>query len=731
MKKFLFFSLVIILLIGAVAYTGYRYLIPKEFVVFVETFDNGVITVDSLDAVGDDSKYHFKCKSGETVTFNINPVRNNKKYYNLKKLTANGVDVTDEVNMLQYRTKVTSKLDIVASFEKGELPDSENITSDKNLIDKPVIKELNSTPYLGSLDAYNIKDPSIIYDSKSGHYYAFGSDNVVVRSDDLINWTDRTNYFENAFSSDEEEIFDFSMFSSVEKWAKTHGYDKDESHTSPTNNRSVLAPDIIRIDDTYYLYFSISKIENANESAIFCVSTDDLENAVKNKEWDECGLVISSCGTTSKSKEHYDASNANHPSVFVDENNNLFMAYGSYFGKDNINGGIYLLELDKKTGLLKKDSKINSEGEKISTLHGDNDFSTGKLIARPGSIPSLSKNQGSLVSASDVVYNKTTGYYYLFMTYGVEEKNYNIRVARSKSVDGPYVDYNDESVAKFENSKKNNQFTKGLTVIGGYNFNMSSNGSVAYTDVGRAAPGCPSIIKASNGKWIMALQSQIYFKADNVLSSGEMAAKAAGLNIDSLPSLEIRQLFWTSDGWPIALPESYADESTKKSVSSKDMQGNWDVIVFEDGANQTNYKATACSHSTQVSIFEGYAISSGNIQKNTKLDKLDFSRNYDNTYNINVDGVKYTVQPVIVWDWELSTGAVSFVGIGEDGSTIWGKKNYSPYMGIFTDTFYYLLENVDDVTRDKYEKKIAKLDNPSQSEIDSMVKAMIKTGFSE
>ena len=94
-----------------------------------------------------------------------------------------------------------------------------------------------------------------------------------------------------------------------------------------------------------------------------------------------------------------------------------------------------LLELDSKTGLIKQNSSINASGDRIGTLHGDAARSAGTLVAKPGKAPALTGDSSSIISGADLVYNKDTGYYYLFTTYGVDDTNYNIRVARSTNVD--------------------------------------------------------------------------------------------------------------------------------------------------------------------------------------------------------------------------------------------------------------------------------------------------------
>ena len=117
-KKFWFFFTVTVALFAVVAGMYLRYIHQNEYRVFIESFDHGVITVDSNDTAGTDNKYSVICKNGQEITLNINPERTDSAYYNLNKLYVNGEDVTKQVSMLQYKTTVDSKMTILATFKR-------------------------------------------------------------------------------------------------------------------------------------------------------------------------------------------------------------------------------------------------------------------------------------------------------------------------------------------------------------------------------------------------------------------------------------------------------------------------------------------------------------------------------------------------------------------------------------------------------------------------------------
>lgn len=742
MKKFLAFFTATLLLFGGVFMIYWKHIRPSEYMVFVESFGHGVITVDSKNTTGTDEKYRVACDNGQVLTLNINPERTDSTYYDLKKLIVNGVNVTDEVNMLQYKVTADKKLNVLAFFKKGKRPEgykSEEATSN---ISKPSIDKYADNKYIGSYAAYDIKDPCVFYDEKSEYYYCFGSDNVVIKSKDLVNWTTRTTYFPTPEDAESNTVMSFSAFKSVKSWAKEHGYGVDETYSDENQDRTPLSPEIIYRKGVYYLYFSLSKTADANESAIFCVTTDDLAKAIETKTWKDAGLVISTCGrhagteivedeASGEKNKHsfkasYDAANAVHPAV-INTENGLFMIYGGSYGREKIGGEIYIVELSPKTGLLKAASPVNSKGEIISTLHGSARFQAGTLIAKPGRIPALSKNDGSLLSGADIVYNKDTGYYYLFLTYGVEESNYNVRVARAKSPEGPYTDFNGADMTEFGKSGRNNQYTKGLMLTAGYNFLSSSNGGVTYTDIGRASIGSPSVIKTSKGKWFMGSQSQLYYKVDSTVTTGAGRATEAGLrDVYPFPSLEVRELKWTVDGWPAACPETYSGTAASTKVKQASLYGNWDTVIFDPSGDAESYKAVARNTSQTVTILENAVITETDIRKGRKLSTEGNLSKADGYYTVVIDSVKYNIYPMAVWDFELEEGTVVFTGYSEDGTAVWAKKNFSDALGINTTTFYHVLSMCDEAVQNEYKEKMEKISsNPSQTDIDAMTGELV------
>lgn len=156
----------------------------------------------------------------------------------------------------------------------------------------------------------------------------------------------------------------------------------------------VWAPDIFYYNGKYYLYYSISSFGSQN-SAIGLVTCTSITQG----NWVDQGMVLKS--TTSSSY------NAIDPNLFADKNGNLFMSFGSWWN------GIYVTAIDKST------MKPTGNSYRIATKSGG-------------------------IEGSTVVYNSSTGYYYLFVSIGTccqgVNSTYKIAVGRSTSVTGPYYD---------------------------------------------------------------------------------------------------------------------------------------------------------------------------------------------------------------------------------------------------------------------------------------------------
>ncbi len=173
---------------------------------------------------------------------------------------------------------------------------------------------------------------------------------------------------------------------------------------APKNNGSnIWAPDIIKVDGQYDLYYAVSAW-GSFISAIGLMTNPTLDPDRPDYKWTDGGMVVHS--------SEGEALNAIDPGICHAPDGTLWMCYGSY------HGNIQLVQLDPKTGgRIQPDSKI-------------------WVIASDS-------------EASDIICHG--GFYYLFVNHGSccqgSNSTYNIRVGRAKEITGPYVDRYDDSMA--------------------------------------------------------------------------------------------------------------------------------------------------------------------------------------------------------------------------------------------------------------------------------------------
>lgn len=164
------------------------------------------------------------------------------------------------------------------------------------------------------------------------------------------------------------------------------------------NGNDFWAPDVIRLNDRYLLYYSVSSW-GKNTSAIGLATNRTLDPDDPDYRWTDEGVVFRSAAG--------DDFNAIDPAATRDAEGNLWLAVGSFWG------GIRLVQLDPATGRrIAPDSPVHALAHKEEI--------EGPFIHRHGK------------------------HYYLFVAWGLccrgVESTYNIRVGRSERITGPYAD---------------------------------------------------------------------------------------------------------------------------------------------------------------------------------------------------------------------------------------------------------------------------------------------------
>ena len=223
-------------------------------------------------------------------------------------------------------------------------------------------------------------DPSIV--EANGKYYIFGSHRAWLKSDDLVNWEPFTNNLSTQFK---DILGDF-----WEEWPK------QPANSDLTGN--MWAPDVIynKAMKKWCMYMSVNGINY--KSAIVLLTADDIEG-----DWTLVGPVVYSGfrnDTVSKTDvpQVLDSNevptrylspgdteiNAIDPCVKYDDNGDLWLTFGSWFG------GLWMLKLDASNGLRDysttyetvKDQTDQYYGIKIAGGHGNS--GEGSYIMKQG-----------------------------------------------------------------------------------------------------------------------------------------------------------------------------------------------------------------------------------------------------------------------------------------------------------------------------------------------------------
>jgi len=172
----------------------------------------------------------------------------------------------------------------------------------------------------------------------------------------------------------------------------------------PTGYGTVWAPDVFKYGSTFRLYYAISTF-GSESSCIGLATSSKLASG-----WADQGTVICS--------KNGDGYNAIDPHVLADSSGAHWLVFGSFWT------GIKLVELNPSTG-----KTLNNN------IHN--------LAMNPNPSPDE-------IEASWIQY--ANGYYYLYVDWGEcckgVSSTYNIRVGRSKSITGPYLDKSNVDMEK-------------------------------------------------------------------------------------------------------------------------------------------------------------------------------------------------------------------------------------------------------------------------------------------
>lgn len=255
---------------------------------------------------------------------------------------------------------------------------------------KRILSSIILLPVFLGVNAQNkqiiIHDPVAI--QAEGRYYIFGTGPGVEEavSDNIVNWTK----------------YQTSVFDPLPTWFKS---------TVPGFNGHIWAPDVSFQNGKYYLYYSISSF-GSNLSCIGVATNTTLDRESKDYKWEDQGIVI-------KSIPGRDDWNAIDPNLIIDENSEPWLAFGSFWG------GLKMVKLNPDLiTIAEPQAWFTIAARKRDVGFEDTEAGNGAI-------------EGPFITKKD-------DYYYLFVSFDLccrgAASTYNVRVGRSKSVTGPYLD---------------------------------------------------------------------------------------------------------------------------------------------------------------------------------------------------------------------------------------------------------------------------------------------------
>lgn len=182
---------------------------------------------------------------------------------------------------------------------------------------------------------------------------------------------------------------------------------------APEFNGHLWAPDIYYKNGNYYLYYSVSAF-GKNTSGIGVAVSRSLEPSSPEYGWVDYGIIVKSI----PNRDHW---NAIDPAIIEDDSGRVWMAFGSFWD------GMKLVQLDNDLVRLAKPQQWHT------------------ISARERSHGLNPADPGDAAIEAPFIFKKDD-YYFQFVSFdkccrGLES-TYNVRVGRSKNIEGPYLDKN-------------------------------------------------------------------------------------------------------------------------------------------------------------------------------------------------------------------------------------------------------------------------------------------------
>ena len=516
----------------------------------------------------------------------------------------------------------------------------------------------------------SVHDPSIVLDK--GTYYIFGSHIATAKSQDLINWQIMSRDYENPGGN----VIYGNLQRNLGKSFKWAGYNDGDASGG---GYGVWGPDVMYNKDyvwsdgskgAYMLYYSASstwrrscigymvskridggysyvdtiiysgftntgKVNYDGNSRIDTTYSNSYLNikTLMSKGKIDSNVKTWKCFNSNGSWNERYAPNAIDPTLFYNaDGKRLFMVYGSW------SGGIFILELDKKTGqplYPGKDGKESSSGNFIDRYFGTHIAGANHM-----------SGEGSFL-----LYDKFTKFYWLYLTYGglTTTGGYNMRLFRSNKLFGPYTD----PAGRMAQNSGVDVGKYGVKLIGNYQF----AGQPGYRSAGHN-----SAFISDDGKYYLIFHQRFLDP-----SKGEYH------------EVRVRQQFLNEDNWLCTAVYEYKNEKITK-FSEGHVLGSYELVnhgnTEKDGSMLRTYK---------IKLEKGGVVSGD--QTGTWSMKDGSSYTY---INIKLGGITYKGVFFRQFD-DNGLSKMTFTAIGHNNLAVWGSSTFaSQSKATIADGWYYI-----------------------------------------
>ncbi len=489
----------------------------------------------------------------------------------------------------------------------------------------------------------SVHDPSVVKDGNT--YYVFGSHIEAARSNNLRDWTRfsngyaRTNNVEfgnlsqnlsKAFAWAGEDLEDCKGGFAV--WAPDVFWDADFINsdgskgaylmyfcTSSTYKRSVIAFAAAKKIEGPYTFVDTLIYSGFTSNDSWATSDTKRVNrkytSTNIPELENSGQVSHNNGWFSSNGDFNNQQypNAIDPTIYTDTDGRMYMCYGSW------SGGIFALEIDRATGkCIHPKTGKTTDGRMVDSYFGTK----------------ISGGYGKSGEGPFIEYNKDTGYYYLWVTYGglTSTGGYNMRVGRSKSPLGPFTDPAGRNMVLDSNT---NLDSVGLKVMGNYKFSTISRAYMAC--------GHNSVLLDDDGEWYLLYHARF----DDGGEGHEV---------------RVHSMKFNEAGWPVVIPFEYCIKPWSESgYETNDIVGTYEYInhgTATDG-KIINYQNITLNADGSIS-----GAVSGTWQQAAE----------SSATTLKINNVTY--QGYFAAEYDESTGkrVMVFTAVGNNNQTVWGAQ---------------------------------------------------------